>query len=108
MPLIPLKESEIVLGKPLPWTVMDVGGRIIFEQSRVLDNQPVLTQLFKLGLYRSALEVYMTVKAIVRAVQTDESVSGLITTGIEFIDLGEQERLYLTTVVYQNLLKDTL
>lgn len=288
MPLIPLKNDEIVLGVPLPWNVMDVEGRIIFEQSRVLDSQPMLTQLFKLGLYRSTpepvdekldvagngaqgeiqtstleqiqlapgdpvqlqtlhpthaeryqvrmigvhapvsimvttpihqgklafikegqqflvrgfvgkdavayrtrvlksnltpfpylhlayprtvqsmrirssarvsielvtaitsaqgqasakivdlsvggarmvshavlaqkgeevnlsfrvnpagMEVYLTVKAKVRAVQTDESVSGPITTGVEFIDLGEQERLYLTTVVYQNLLKDTL
>lgn len=290
MPLIPLKENEVVLGAPLPWNVMDVEGRIIFEQSRVVDSQPMLTQLFKLGLYRSApepvatsekldvagngaqgeiqtstleqiqlapgdpvqlqtlhpthaeryqvrmigvhapvsimvttpihqgklafikegqqflvrgfvgkdavayrtrvlksnlapfpylhlayprtvqsmrirstarvslelvtaivadqgqasakivdlsvggarmlshavfaqkgdvvslsfrvnpagMEVYMTVKAKVRAVHTDESSSAQITTGVEFIDLGEQERLYLTTVVYQNLLKDTL
>ncbi|QIB50479.1 flagellar brake protein [Pseudomonas sp. OIL-1] len=290
MPLIPLKEDEIVLGAPLPWNVTDAEGQIIFEQSRVLDSQPMLTQLFKLGLYRSApepaaaeekldvagngapgdiqtstleqiqlapgdpvqlqtlhpthaeryqvrmigvhapvsimvttpihqgklafikegqqflvrgfvgkdavayrtrvlksnlapfpylhlayprtvqsmrirssarvplqlvtavltdhaqssakivdlsvggarmispavfaqkgdelklsfrvnpagMEVYMTVKAKVRAVQEDDAGSGQVTTGVEFTDLGEQERLYLTTVVYQNLLKDTL
>lgn len=53
MPLIPLKEDEILLGTPLPWNVTDAEGRVIFEQSRVLDSQPMLTQLFKLGLYRS-------------------------------------------------------
>ena len=39
---------------------------------------------------------------------TDESLDGLIATGIEFTDISEQDRLYLTNMVYQNLLKDTL
>ncbi|HDZ58357.1 MAG TPA: flagellar brake protein [Pseudomonas xinjiangensis] len=56
MPLIPLKENDIALGVPLPWSVMDAEGKVIFEQSRTVDNQPLLTQLFKLGLYRSAPE----------------------------------------------------
>ncbi|QJD59877.1 flagellar brake protein [Pseudomonas sp. gcc21] len=290
MPLIPVKEDEVVLGVPLPWNLLDVEGRVIFEQSRVLDSQPLLNQLFKLGLYRSApepaaaeeridvagngtqgdvqnsslehiqlapgdpvqlqtmhpthaeryqvrmigvhapvsimvttpthqgklafikegqqflvrgfvgkdavayrtrvlksnlapfpylhlaypqsvqsmrirssarvplqlvtavlteqgpksakivdlsvggarmasdsliahkgddlklsfrvnpagMEVYMTVNAKVRAVQTEQTGAGPVITGVEFVELGEQERLYLTTVVYQNLLKDTL
>jgi c-di-GMP-binding flagellar brake protein YcgR len=50
----------------------------------------------------------MTVSARVRAVSADESQDSQIATGIEFIDISEQDRLYLTNMVYQNLLKDTL
>lgn len=56
VPLIPITEDEIVLGIPLAWNVVDAEGKIIFEQSRVIDSQPLLTQLFKLGLFRSAPE----------------------------------------------------
>lgn len=56
----------------------------------------------------AGLDVYMTLNARVRAVSTDESLDGLMATGIEFTDLSEQDRLYLTNMVYQNLLKDTL
>lgn len=56
MPLIPLTEDDLSLGVPLPWNVLDSEGTVIFEQSRVIDNQPLLNQLLKLGLYRAAPE----------------------------------------------------
>ncbi len=56
MPLISLSEGDISLGIPLPWNVLDSEGNVLFEQSRIIDSQPVLMQLLKLGLYRAAPE----------------------------------------------------
>ncbi len=56
MTLIPLKEKEIQIGSPLPWDLMDVEGNVLMEQSRIVDSQPLLDQLFKLGIYRAAPE----------------------------------------------------
>lgn len=56
MPLIALTENDLSLGVPLPWDVMDSEGSVLFAVSQVIDSQPVLTQLLKLGLYRAAPE----------------------------------------------------
>ena len=56
MTLIPLKEDEIQIGSPLPWNLIDVEGNVLMEQSRIIDSQPLLAQLFKLGIYRAAPE----------------------------------------------------
>tara|TARA_R110002051_G_scaffold17586_2_gene51376 strand:- start:239084 stop:239956 length:873 start_codon:yes stop_codon:yes gene_type:complete len=56
----------------------------------------------------SGLDVYLTINAKVRAVSCDETANSQVATGVEFVDLNEQDRLYLTNMVYQNLLKDNL
>jgi len=56
LPLIPLTELDLSLGEPLPWDVLDSEGAVLFPQSQIIDSQPVLTQLLKLGLYRAAPE----------------------------------------------------
>ncbi|SDU33651.1 flagellar brake protein [Halopseudomonas salegens] len=56
MPLIPLQHDDIPLGVPLPWHVTDSESKVIFERGRVVDNQPMLEQLLKLGLFRIAPE----------------------------------------------------
>lgn len=56
MTLIPLTEQEISVGKPLPWDVLDAEGSILLEQSRIIDSEPLLAQLLKMGLYRAAPE----------------------------------------------------
>ena len=56
MTLIPLTEQEIGVGKPLPWDVLDAEGNVLLEQSRIIDSEPLLAQLMKMGLYRAAPE----------------------------------------------------
>jgi|TARA_R110000796_G_scaffold4300_2_gene16605 c-di-GMP-binding flagellar brake protein YcgR len=54
--LIPLAEHEVSVGKPLPWDVLDAEGSVLLEQSRIIDSEPLLAQLLKMGLYRAAPE----------------------------------------------------
>jgi c-di-GMP-binding flagellar brake protein YcgR len=56
LPLITLTPSDLSLGVPLPWDVLDSEGKVIFEKARTVDSQPLLDQLMKLGLYRAAPE----------------------------------------------------
>lgn len=48
-------------------------------------------------------EVYLSPLALIRGVSEDD---GQFTTGLEFIDIGEAENLYLSNMVYQHLLKE--
>lgn len=56
MPLIPLHKEDIPIGEALPWEVTDSSSKVIFERGHVIDNQPMLEQLLKLGLFRPASE----------------------------------------------------
>lgn len=56
MTLIPLTEKDIHIGSPLPWDLMDAEGKVLMEQSRIIDSHPLLNQLLKLGIYRAAPE----------------------------------------------------
>ena len=81
------------------------GARMLSPQS-VADKGDDVTLAFRIN--PSGLDVYLTIKAKVRAVSRDEINAGVVATGVEFVDLNEQDRLYLTNMVYQNLLKDNL
>lgn len=48
-------------------------------------------------------DVYLKPLALIRTVS---EADGLVTTGLEFIDLSETESLYLSNMVYQHLLKE--
>ncbi|MEB3734325.1 flagellar brake protein [Halopseudomonas pachastrellae] len=51
--MIALTEEDIPVGKPLPWNVVDADGKVLFAQSKVVENRSLLKQLVKLGLFRS-------------------------------------------------------
>ncbi|MEL0166610.1 MAG: flagellar brake protein [Pseudomonadaceae bacterium] len=87
-------------------TDMSVGGARLMSPRPVANKDETVKVSFRIN--PAGLDVYMTLNARVRAVSTDESLDGQIATGIEFVDISEQDRLYLTNMVYQNLLKDTL
>lgn len=87
-------------------TDMSVGGARLLSPRPVANKDETVKVSFRIN--PAGLDVYMTLNARVRAVSTDESLDGQIATGIEFVDISEQDRLYLTNMVYQNLLKDTL
>ncbi|MEH6388912.1 PilZ domain-containing protein [Pseudomonas profundi] len=77
---------------------LSVGGARMISPAVFAQKSDELKLSFRVN--PAGMEVYVTVKAKVRAVQEDDAGSGRVTTGVEFTDLGEQERLYLTTVVY--------
>lgn len=85
---------------------LSVGGARMMSPRAVADKGDEVKLAFRIN--PSGLDVYMTISARVRAVTRDETASGQVATGVEFIDLSEQDRLYLTNMVYQNLLKDNL
>lgn len=87
-------------------TDMSVGGARLLSPRPVANKDETVKVSFRIN--PAGLDVYMTLNARVRAVSADESLDGQIATGIEFVDISEQDRLYLTNMVYQNLLKDTL
>lgn len=82
------------------------GGARMLSPQPVADKDDEVTLAFRIN--PSGLDVYMTIKAKVRTVSKDDTNKGLVATGVEFVDLNEQDRLYLTNMVYQNLLKDNL
>lgn len=53
----------------------------------------------------SGMDVLMKIKAIVKALQVSDDDTAY---GLQFVDLRQKEKLYLTNMVYQNLLKDNL
>lgn len=82
------------------------GGARMVSPQPVADKDDDVTLSFRIN--PSGLDVYLTIKAKVRAVNKDEGNNGQVATGVEFVELNEQDRLYLTNMVYQNLLKDNL
>lgn len=82
------------------------GGARMVSPQPVADKDDDVTLAFRIN--PSGLDVYLTIKGKVRAVSQDDSNKGLVATGVEFVDLHEKDRLYLTNMVYQNLLKDNL
>ena len=39
VPMIALTEEDIPVGKPLPWNVVDADGKVLFAQSKVVENR---------------------------------------------------------------------
>lgn len=87
-------------------TDISVGGARLLSPRPVANKNETVKVSFRIN--PAGLDVYMTLNALVRAVSADDSLDGQIATGIEFVDISEQDRLCLTNMVYQNLLKDTL
>ena len=87
-------------------TDISVGGARLVSAKPFANKDEELKLSFRIN--PSGLDVYMTVDARVRAVTVEDAQEQQVATGVEFVELSEQNRLYLTNLVYQNLLKDTL
>lgn len=55
----------------------------------------------------AGLDVYLKLNARIRIVNEDDP-DGQVSTGLEFVNLSEQDRLYLSSMVYQNLVNDEM
>tara|TARA_R110000868_G_scaffold63507_2_gene191616 strand:+ start:4208 stop:5068 length:861 start_codon:yes stop_codon:yes gene_type:complete len=87
-------------------TDMSVGGARMLSPKPFAQKEEELKLSFRIN--PAGLDVYLTINARVRAVSSDETQQSQVATGVEFVDLSEQDRLYLTNMVYQNLLKENL
>lgn len=87
-------------------TDMSVGGARMVSPKPFAQKEEQLKLSFRIN--PAGLDVYLTINARVRAVSSDETQQSQVATGVEFVDLSEQDRLYLTNMVYQNLLKENL
>lgn len=85
---------------------LSLGGARMISDRVVAKKGDEITVSFRIN--PAGLDVYISLKGRVRGVQQDETRRGQVATGVEFHNLSEQERLYLTNMVYQNLLKDTV
>lgn len=85
---------------------LSLGGARMISNRVVAKKDDEVKVSFRIN--PAGLDVYLTLPGRVRGVQQDETRPGLVATGVEFHSLSEQERLYLTNMVYQNLLKDTV
>ncbi len=56
MQVIPVKEGEIVPGRPLPWSVYDGKGRLILREGEVVEQAKTLDRLLRRELYRADAE----------------------------------------------------
>ena len=85
---------------------LSLGGARMISSKVVAKKDEEVKVSFRIN--PAGLDVYLTLQGRVRGVQLDETRPGEVATGVEFHSLSEQERLYLTNMVYQNLLKDTI
>lgn len=85
---------------------LSLGGARMMSNKVVAKKDDEVKVSFRIN--PAGLDVYLTLQGRVRGVQQDETRPGQVATGVEFHSLSEQERLYLTNMVYQNLLKDTI
>ncbi|WP_157718187.1 flagellar brake protein [Halopseudomonas xinjiangensis] len=85
---------------------LSVGGARMLSSRVLAKKDDEIKMAFRIN--PAGLDVHLTLRGRVRTVQRDESRPDVVATGVEFYSLSEQERLYLTNMVYQNLLKDTV
>ncbi|MEO8598471.1 MAG: flagellar brake protein [bacterium] len=52
--LAPVLPSDIALGKPLPWSVYDTGGKLLLTSGFVIESQNQLDGLIESGFFRNA------------------------------------------------------
>ncbi|SER86728.1 hypothetical protein [Halopseudomonas bauzanensis] len=74
-----LDTDDVVIGEPLPWDLLDADGKVLFRRTQRIDSGPLLN---------NGDEVYLNA------------------AGVEYAQLGEADRLYLSNMVYQNMLKE--
>lgn len=85
---------------------LSVGGARITTPTPMAAVGDELRLAFKIR--PAGQEVYVKCRSLVRAVRADEEAAGHYILGVEFLELEETDRLYLTNLIYQHLLKDNL
>lgn len=106
---VSLVASTVAPGGPGAARIVDLslGGARMLSRTVVANKDDEIKVSFRIN--PSGLDVYLTLRGRVRAVQRhEEGSTDVVATGVEFHSLSEQERLYLTNMVYQNLLRDTV
>lgn len=87
-------------------TDLSLGG------ARIISNAPFASPGEEVRLaFRidpGGIEIYLNLRALVRASQAEPLEQSRHSTGVEFIELSEQDRLALMGVVYQNIIRDNL
>lgn len=86
-------------------TMMDlsIGGARLFSPAPFGSIDDEVELAFRIN--PAGLDVYLKLNARIRIVN-EEEFDGGVSTGVEFINPGEQDRLYLSSMVYQNLVND--
>ena len=79
------------------------GARLSSQQALGTEGDEVV---IKFRIYSGDQDVYLNIKAIIRSCVPDEVSVGLFTSGIQFINLENQQRLYLENQVYQRMIDD--
>ena len=57
MQLLKLVQSKVQLGKPLPWNVRDLNGRLLLSTGHIITDQLQLDTLLERGAFVDAEEV---------------------------------------------------
>ncbi|MGB6054241.1 MAG: flagellar brake protein [Burkholderiaceae bacterium] len=52
--LVPVRAGEVVLGKPLPWSVYDAQGKLLLQRGHVIASATQLENLLEYGYYSDA------------------------------------------------------
>lgn len=68
--LVRVREAEIVIGQPLPWSAYDANGRLLLSRGEVVQNPNQVRGLIQRGLFR---EGYARERAEAPEVVADES-----------------------------------
>ncbi|HCJ29390.1 MAG TPA: hypothetical protein DHV63_08865, partial [Pseudomonas sp.] len=87
-------------------TDLSLGGAKIISHAAFASRGDEIKLSFRVE--PGGIEIYLNLKAIVRATQQEQMEQAYFATGIEFIELTEQDRLGLMGAVYQNMLRDNV
>jgi c-di-GMP-binding flagellar brake protein YcgR len=85
---------------------LSLGGAKIISSTAFANRGDEVRLAFRIK--PGGIDIYMDVKAIVRGVQQEQMEQPCVTTGVEFVELSEQDHLALMSTSYQYMLRDTL
>jgi c-di-GMP-binding flagellar brake protein YcgR len=85
---------------------LSLGGAKITSPAAFASRDDEVRLAFRIN--PGGIEIYMDLKAMVRSVQQEQMEQPCVTTGVEFVDLSEQDRLALMGASYQHMLQDNV
>jgi c-di-GMP-binding flagellar brake protein YcgR len=80
------------------------GARLSSKQVLGAEGDEIAT---KFRITSGTAEVYLNVTSVILNSAPDELNPGVVTTGIQFLNLKEKHRLYLQNLVFQQMMDDT-
>lgn len=83
---------------------LSLGGAKITSPAAFADREDEIRLKFRIK--PGGIDIYLDVKAIVRSIQQEQMEQPCVTTGVEFIDLSEQDRLALMAATNSPMLYD--